>query len=95
MDAHTARGDDVIDTDEEHRLAVAIGDELRGLRNKRKMSQDQLAETSGVGKRTIIRIEAGEKAPDMGQLYRLCKALRVRPSVVLDAAEEEAVADIG
>ena len=88
MDAHAVPSD-IIDADEEHRLAVAIGDELRGIRNKRRISQDELAESSGVSKRQIVRIESGEAGPRLGQIYRLCRALGVLPSDVIDAAEVE------
>ncbi len=55
------------------------------------MNQDQLAAASGVSKRTIIRLEMGERPATMAQLYRLAKALGVRPSVIIDAAESEVI----
>lgn len=67
----------------------ALGAELRGLRSKRGLSQDQLAERSGIGKRTIIRLESGERPMSMDQLYKICRALDVRPSVLLNAMENE------
>ncbi|WP_025348056.1 helix-turn-helix domain-containing protein [Nocardia nova] len=93
MDAH-AVPHDIIDADEEQRLAVAIGAELRGIRNKRRISQEDLAASSGVSKRQIVRIEAGEggeagAGPRLGQIYRLCRALGVLPSTVIEAAEDE------
>ena len=77
------------DRESERRLNAALGAEVRGFRNKRGMSQDALAEASGIGKRTLVRIEKGERPVDMDQLYDLCRALNVRPSVLIRAAEEE------
>lgn len=87
----TPRTSEPVDADEERRLDIALGSELRGLRNKRRMNQDQLAAASKIGKRTLVRIETGDKPVTMAQLYRLAKALGVRPSVIIDAAESEII----
>lgn len=56
-------------------LNVAIGDELRALRAKRRLSRKELAARVGMGISTIQRFENGERSPDMQQLYQLCQAL--------------------
>lgn len=42
-------------------------------RNKRKLSQEQLAEAAGVSQRTVSNWEAGESEPAVTQLIKLAK----------------------
>jgi len=71
------------------RINRALGAELRGLRNKRGLSQDELAKAAKIGKRTLVRIEQGERSMSVGQLYQICRALGIKPSKLTDAAEVE------
>lgn len=62
----------------------AEGEEIRHARRVRKMTQKQLAAASGVGLRTITRIETGEaegdgKEAETASLVVLQKFLRVGP----------------
>lgn len=41
------------------------------------LTQKQLAERAGIGYRTIITYESGERFPHAAQLYKLAKALGV------------------
>ena len=50
---------------------------LRTLRRLRAMSQEELAEASGVGRATISRIERGETGAHGRTLQRLAAALGV------------------
>ncbi len=50
---------------------------LRTLRRLRAMSQEELAEESGVGRATISRIERGETGAHGKTLRKLAKALSV------------------
>lgn len=78
------------DTDlESRRMDVALGAELRGLRSKRGLTQDQLAAVTGLSKRTIVRIEGGVRPMSIDQLFKIAQALKVKPSVLVDAAEAE------
>lgn len=49
------------------------------LRGKLGISQKELSEKAGIGKRTLITYEAGERFPQPAQLYKLAKALGVSP----------------
>ena len=53
----------------------AIGDELRGLRVKRKMTRDDLRAVTGLGYSTIQRSENGERALDTRELTLILQAL--------------------
>ncbi|MBM4515239.1 helix-turn-helix domain-containing protein [Rhodococcus hoagii] len=50
------------------RLNQAIGEELRIVRLRKKLSRATMAELSGVGARTIQRIENGERPADINQM---------------------------
>jgi transcriptional regulator with XRE-family HTH domain len=52
-----------------------VGDNLRRLRQAAGMSQTALAETSGISRRTIINLEAGEANISLSGLDRLADAL--------------------
>jgi transcriptional regulator with XRE-family HTH domain len=61
----------------EKAINAAVGAELRGLRAKRGMSRPELSALSGLGYSTIQRIENGDRSPDLQQLARLARALKV------------------
>lgn len=50
---------------------------LRELRRLKALSQDELAEASGVGRSTLSRIESGKTGAQGRTLRRLAKALDV------------------
>ena len=56
-----------------------IGDQLRDLRKRRLLTQEQLAERSGVGVATIIRIERNQVEPRGSTIRKLAEALGVEP----------------
>lgn len=49
---------------------------LREMREKRGLSQKELAEITGLSVRTISRYEAGDTQPDQGKMRLLLDALR-------------------
>ncbi len=57
---------------------------LKELRAKRKMSQADLAEASGVSREYIARLELGQQDPTLGTLEKLAKALRVKVGALVE-----------
>jgi len=57
---------------------------LKELRSQKGMSQEALAEESGLSLRTIQRIENGETNPTGDTLKRLSNALNVNPDELID-----------
>jgi transcriptional regulator with XRE-family HTH domain len=57
---------------------------VKELRAKKGLSQEQLAEGSGLSLRTIQRIENGETMPRGDTLRRLAVALKVSPDEIID-----------
>jgi transcriptional regulator with XRE-family HTH domain len=50
---------------------------LRVLREERGLTQEEAAELAGVGHRTIIRLESGERAPYMPTVTKIAGAYGV------------------
>ena len=56
-----------------------IGDRLRDLRKRALLTQKGLADKSGVGVTTIIRIERNQVEPHSRTIRKLAEALKVEP----------------
>ena len=61
-----------------------LGKQIKELRNKQGLSQELLAENSGLSLRTIQRIENGETEPRGDTLKRLAGTLNIAPDDLLD-----------
>lgn len=66
----------------------ASGSALKLARNRRKISQERLAEQVGTTRRHMIRLENGENRPSVDLRDRIADALGV-PRDSLPAAEDE------
>ena len=65
-----------------------IGDRLRQLRKQSLMTQEQLAEHSGVAVSTIIRIERNHVEPHGSTIRKLAEALEVEPQELVRRADD-------
>lgn len=61
------------------RTLKKIGGRIRDARSHRKISQERLAELSGLSNTYIGRLERGEKTPSLDTLAVLAKCLKVSP----------------
>lgn len=61
-----------------------LAQNIKNLRNKSGMSQEILAEESGLSLRTIQRIENDETVPRGDTLTRLAKVLKTSPDEIMD-----------
>lgn len=61
-----------------------LGPNLREARKKLGLSQEQVAERSGVHATEISRIEAGKRDPRVSTVERLAAAVRLNPGQLLD-----------
>lgn len=61
-----------------------LATKIKGLRKRRGLSQEQLAEESSLSLRTVQRIENGESIPRGDTLVRLSRALDVTPDELLE-----------
>ena len=56
------------------------------MRKKRGLSQERLAELSGVHRVSIARYETGKASPNVRTLRRLADALKVSPEKLIEKA---------
>ena len=61
-----------------------LGTNLREARTRLKLTQEQVAERSGVHATEVSRIEAGKRDPKVSTLQRLAAAVEVPPGRLLD-----------
>ena len=61
-----------------------LSEKVKNLRFRKGLSQEQLAETTGLSLRTIQRIESAESEPRGDSLKRLAFALSVSPEEIAD-----------
>ncbi len=64
-------------------VVLHIGDKVRETRKRALLTQDQLAEKSGVGVTTIVRIERNQVEPHGSTIRKLASALDVEPKDLL------------
>ena len=64
-----------------------IGDRLRDLRKRRLLTQEQLAERSGVGIATIVRVERNQVEPRGSTIRKLAEALSIEPEELVKAGD--------
>jgi transcriptional regulator with XRE-family HTH domain len=63
---------------------AGFGSNLRAARERLGLTQEEVAQRSGVHATEVSRIEAGKRDPKVSTLLRLAKAVEVRPGQLLD-----------
>ena len=66
-------------------LALAIGGRVRGERQSRHWTLDQLAAAAGVSRRMVVNVEQGGVNPSVGTLLRISDALGVGLPALVEA----------
>jgi transcriptional regulator with XRE-family HTH domain len=61
-----------------------FGIRLREARERLGLSQEEVAQRSGVHATEVSRMEAGKRDPKISTLRRLAKAVEVKPGQLLD-----------
>ena len=61
-----------------------FGGKLRAARKRLGLTQEEVAQRSGVHVTEVSRIEAGKRDPKVSTLERLAKAVEVKPGRLLD-----------
>lgn len=76
------------------RVAVSVGDSVRIIRELQELSQNQLAELTGIPQTTISAIENGRVRLGVERAKVLARALKCHPAVLVfpgwDTAEQSA-----
>lgn len=66
------------------RMRDPLGTNLREARQRLELTQEQVAERSGVHATEVSRIEAGKRDPQVSTVRKLAKALRMSAGQLLD-----------
>lgn len=64
-------------------MAVRIGRRLRGLREEKGFTADELARRSGMHRPNVTRAESGKHVPSVDTLVPLARALEVSPATLV------------
>jgi putative transcriptional regulator len=65
---------------------TSVAAQLKLLRVDRELTQEKLAQKSGIDRKTINRIENLLFSPSMDTFFRICGALGVKPNDVIKKA---------
>jgi transcriptional regulator with XRE-family HTH domain len=65
---------------------VVLAENVARLRRRKKLSQSQLAQRTGIHYTEISRIERGLRDPRLTTIARLAHGLRVKPARLLDGS---------
>lgn len=68
-------------------VAQSFGKVLASLRNERGLTQERLAERSGLHRTYISLIERGARQPTLSVIFELAGALDVQPSTLMRKTE--------
>lgn len=65
-----------------------IGRQIQSLRNKYRMTQEDLASKLGVSKQTVSNWETGLKTPRMGAIQKLSNLFNVSKSFIIEGKQD-------
>lgn len=66
-----------------------VGKTIAFFRNQKGISQEVLSGLADIGRSHLSAIERGERKPTIETLYRICTALNIKMSTVIQKMEEE------
>ena len=64
-------------------LLMSFGKNVRALRKRQKLTQEQLAERAGLHRNYISQVERGRQSVTLTVIDRLARALGVKPAKLL------------
>lgn len=70
-------------SNEEKNLDKKIGKNIKRIRNDRKITQKELAESLGIIEQTVSKIERGVFSPSFATLLKICETLDTTPNELL------------
>jgi len=70
-------------------LNLIIGNKLKDIRNKRKLSLDEVTKLTGVSKAMLGQIERGQSNPTVSTLWKISTGLKVSFSLFIDENQDD------
>jgi len=67
----------------------AFGQVLRKLRRKQNLSQETLAHEADLQRNFVSLLERSQNQPTITTLFKLCAALKIKPSEMMTLIEQE------
>ena len=67
------------------RLLLALGRQIRSMREKRGLTIEQLSENSNINFKYLQRCETGRSNPSMSILFSIAQGLNVRVETIIKA----------
>ncbi len=68
-------------------VTVNVGERVRGVRESRGLSLQDIVQRTGIDEKTLTGIEAGEIAPPLGVIIKLAKALEMKMGYFISGEE--------
>lgn len=68
--------------------SVKVGQTIAYFRQRKGMSQEVLSGLADIGRSHLSAIERGERKPTLETLYRICCAMNIKMSEVIQKLEE-------
>jgi len=68
-------------------FARRLGTVIRSTREERDLTQKELADAAGVSMKYLSMMETGETNPSIKTFTKVCTALKVRPTELMDQAK--------
>lgn len=68
-------------------MAGVLGDEIRRARTAAGLSQEELAFRAKIARNYVSLLELNRKSPTVTVLFRICKALGMKASVLIGRVE--------
>ena len=69
-------------------LKVVFGEVLKELRIKRELTQQQLADYSGMDRAYISELERGLLLPSLETVFKLAKQLKIKPREMVELVDQ-------
>lgn len=64
-------------------VVVYVGQQLKAIRTRRLLTQEELAERAGVSAATVVNVERNNQEPHFRTIRKLAEALNVDPTELL------------
>lgn len=70
-------------------LKAAFGEVLKEIRIKKELTQQQLADYSGMDRAYISELERGLLIPSLETVFKLARQLRIKPRDLINMVDEK------